>query len=46
MFEEMAVADKYMRVVQGMYEDSVAAVRGVVGRTDRFKVELELYQKF
>ena len=38
------VAEKYVRVVQDMYEDSVTAVRCAVGMTDRFKVEVELHQ--
>ncbi|KAI5107651.1 hypothetical protein C0J45_1245 [Silurus meridionalis] len=39
------VAEKYVRVVQDMYEDSVTAVMCAVGTTDWFKVEVELHQR-
>ena len=38
------VAEKYVRVVQDMYEGSMIAVRCVVGVTDRFKEEVGLHQ--
>eukprot|EP00064_Thunnus_orientalis_P007345 superscaffoldBa00000808_g7365 len=38
------VAEKYVRVVQDMYEGSVTAVRCAVGVTDGFKVEVGLHQ--
>lgn len=38
------VAEKYVRVVQDMYEDSVTAVRCAVGMTDWFKVKVGLHQ--
>jgi hypothetical protein len=38
------VAEKYVRVVQDMYEGSTTAVRCVVGVTDEFKVEVGLHQ--
>ena len=38
------VAEKYVRVVQNMYENSVTAVRCAVGRTEGFKVEVGLHQ--
>ena len=34
------VAEKYVRVVQNMYEDSVTAVMYAMGMTDRVKVEV------
>ena len=41
---KLGVAEKYVRVVQDMYEDSVTVVRCVVGMTERFKVEVGLQQ--
>ena len=38
------VAEKYIRVVQNMYEDSMTAMRCAVGVTDGFKVEVGLHQ--
>ncbi|KAI5615444.1 hypothetical protein C0J50_0125 [Silurus asotus] len=38
------VSEKYVRVVQDMYEDSVTAVKCAVGTTDWFKVKVGLYQ--
>ena len=38
------VAEKYVKVVQDMYEDSVTTVRCAVGMTEWFKVEVGLYQ--
>ena len=38
------VVEKYVRIVQDMYEDSVTAVRCAVGITDRFKVKVGLHQ--
>ncbi|MFY0383419.1 RNA-directed DNA polymerase, partial [Bacillus sp. YIM B13582] len=38
------VSEKYVRVVQDMYEDSVTAVKCAVGTTDWFKVEVGLHQ--
>ena len=38
------VVEKYVRIVQDMYEDSVTAVRCAVGMTDRFKVKVGLHQ--
>ncbi|KAK3555443.1 hypothetical protein QTP86_016102 [Hemibagrus guttatus] len=38
------VAEKYVRVVQDMYERSTTVVRCAVGQTEEFKVELGLYQ--
>ncbi|KAI5608722.1 hypothetical protein C0J50_12215 [Silurus asotus] len=38
------VSEKYLRVVQDMYEDSVTAVKSAVGMTDWFKVEVGLHQ--
>lgn len=38
------VAEKYVRVVQDMYEGSVTAVRCAVGVTEGFKVEVGLHQ--
>ena len=34
------VAEKYVKVVQDMYEDSVTTVRCAVGMTEGFKVEV------
>lgn len=41
---KLGVAEKYVRVVQDMYEDSVKAVRCAVGMTDWFKVKVGLHQ--
>ena len=38
------VDEKYVRVVQDMYEGSKTAVRCAVGKTDWFKVEVGLHQ--
>ena len=38
------VAEKYVRVVQDMYKDSLTAVRCAVGTTDGFGVEVGLHQ--
>ncbi|KAK3512523.1 hypothetical protein QTP70_015648 [Hemibagrus guttatus] len=38
------VAEKYVRVVQDMYERSWTVVRCVVGQTEEFKVEVGLHQ--
>ncbi|KAK3536294.1 hypothetical protein QTP86_001395 [Hemibagrus guttatus] len=38
------VAEKYVRVVQDMYERSRTAVRCAVGQTEEFKVEVGLHQ--
>ncbi|KAI5095823.1 hypothetical protein C0J45_14253 [Silurus meridionalis] len=38
------VSEKYVRVVQDMYEDSVTAVKCAVGTTDWFKVKVGLHQ--
>ena len=38
------VAEKYVKVVQDMYENSVTTVRCAVGMTEGLKVEVELHQ--
>ncbi|KAK3569658.1 hypothetical protein QTP86_002642 [Hemibagrus guttatus] len=38
------VAEKYVRVVQDMYERSRTVVRCAVGQTEEFKVEVGLHQ--
>ncbi|MCJ8743426.1 hypothetical protein PDJAM_G00093880 [Pangasius djambal] len=38
------VAEKYVRVMQGMYERSRTVVRCAVGQTEEFKVEVGLHQ--
>ncbi|KAK3554716.1 hypothetical protein QTP70_032634 [Hemibagrus guttatus] len=38
------VAEKYVRVVQDMYERSTTVVRCAVGQTEEFKVEVGLHQ--
>ncbi|KAK3553754.1 hypothetical protein QTP70_009191 [Hemibagrus guttatus] len=38
------VAEKYVRVVQGMYERSRTVVKCAVGQTEEFKVEVVLHQ--
>ncbi|XP_078802158.1 uncharacterized protein LOC144991892 [Oryzias latipes] len=38
------VAEKYVRVVQDMYERSMTVVRCAVGQTEEFKVEVGLHQ--
>ncbi|KAI5624580.1 hypothetical protein C0J50_15862 [Silurus asotus] len=38
------VSEKYVRVVQYMYEDSVTAVKCAVGKTDWFRVKVGLHQ--
>ena len=40
------VAEKYVKVVQDMYENSVTTVRCAVGMTEGFKVEVGLQQGF
>ncbi|KAK3516006.1 hypothetical protein QTP70_000892, partial [Hemibagrus guttatus] len=42
--EESGVAEKYVRVVQDMYEMSRTVVRFAVGQTEDFKVEVGLHQ--
>ena len=42
--KNLGVADKHVRVVQDMYEDSMTAMRWAMGMMDRFKVEVRLYQ--
>ncbi|KAK3544079.1 hypothetical protein QTP86_001145, partial [Hemibagrus guttatus] len=39
-----AIAEKYVRVVQDMYERSRTVVRCAVGQTEEFKVEVGLHQ--
>ena len=41
---ESQVVEKYVKVVQDVYEDSVTTVRCAVGMTEGFKVEVELHQ--
>ena len=41
---KFGVVEKYVRVVQDMYEDSVTEVRCVAGMTKWFRVEVGLYQ--
>ena len=41
---KLQVAEKYVEVVQDMYEDSVTTVRCAVGMTEGFKVEVGLHQ--
>ena len=38
------MAEKYVKVMQDMYEDSVTTVRCAVGMTEWFKVEIGLHQ--
>ena len=38
------VAEKYVKVVQDMYENNVTTVRCAVGMTEEFKVEVGLHQ--
>ena len=38
------MAEKYVKVVQDMYEDSITIVRCAVGMTEGFKVEVGLHQ--
>ncbi|KAK3545944.1 hypothetical protein QTP70_016948, partial [Hemibagrus guttatus] len=42
--KKSGVAEKYVRVVQDMYERSRTVVRCAVGQTEEFKVEVGLYQ--
>ncbi|KAK3538494.1 hypothetical protein QTP86_006194 [Hemibagrus guttatus] len=42
--EKSGVAEKYVRVVQDMYERSRTVVRCAVGQTEEFKVEVGLHQ--
>ncbi|MCI4385498.1 hypothetical protein PGIGA_G00051260 [Pangasianodon gigas] len=42
--KESGVAEKYVRVVQDMYERSRTVVRCAVGQTEEFKVEVGLHQ--
>ena len=39
------MAEKYVKVVQDMYENSVTTVRCAVGMTEWFKVEVGLHQR-
>ncbi|KAK3572660.1 hypothetical protein QTP86_001628 [Hemibagrus guttatus] len=41
---KLGVAEKYVRVVQDMYERSRTVVRCAVGQTEEFKVEVRLHQ--
>ncbi|KAI5102778.1 hypothetical protein C0J45_8130 [Silurus meridionalis] len=41
----LSVSEKYVRVVQDMYEDSVTAVKCAVGTTDWFRVKVGLHQE-
>ncbi|KAK2918243.1 hypothetical protein Q8A73_004989 [Channa argus] len=45
LYEESGVADKYVRVVQDMYESCKTVVRCAVGVTEEFKVEVGLHQR-
>ena len=38
------VVEKYVKVMQDMYEDSIITVRCAVGITEEFKVEVGLHQ--
>ena len=38
------MAEKYLRVVQDMYKDSLTAVQCAVGTTDGFRVAVGLHQ--
>ena len=38
------MAEKYMRLIQDMYEESEAMVKCAVGSTENFKVKVGLYQ--
>ncbi|KAK3546326.1 hypothetical protein QTP70_025678 [Hemibagrus guttatus] len=42
--KQQGVAEKYVRVVQDMYERSRTVVRCAVGQTEEFKVEVGLHQ--
>ncbi|KAK3554509.1 hypothetical protein QTP70_024412 [Hemibagrus guttatus] len=42
--EQLGVAEKYVRVVQDMYERSRTVVRCAVGQTEEFNVEVGLHQ--
>ncbi|KAK3541961.1 hypothetical protein QTP86_008147 [Hemibagrus guttatus] len=42
--KKSGVAEKYVRVLQDMYERSRAVVRCAVGQTEKFKVEVGLHQ--
>ena len=37
------LANKYVRLVQGMYEESKTVVRCAVGTAESFKVKVELH---
>lgn len=41
---QSVVTEKYVRVVQDMYESSETEVRCAVGVTEEYKVEVELHQ--
>ena len=38
------VAEKYVKIVQDMYDDSTTAVRCAVGETEGFEVKVGLHQ--
>ena len=38
------MAEKYVRMMQNMYEDSVTAMRCAIGMVDGFKVMVGLHQ--
>ncbi|KAK3509671.1 hypothetical protein QTP70_008417 [Hemibagrus guttatus] len=44
LYEEVRSSEKYVRVVQDMYERSRTVVRCAVGQTEEFKVEVGLHQ--
>ena len=44
LYEESGVAEKYVRLVQDMYENSMTVVRPAVGVMDGFEVEVGLHQ--
>ena len=41
---QSGVAEKYVRIVQDMYEGSITSVRCVVGMTEGFQVQVGLHQ--
>ena len=44
LYEKIRIVEKYVQLVQDMYEGSETVVRCAVGTTESFKVKVRLHQ--